>query len=65
MLLKEKKSCGGHFREEHQTDEGEAKRNDKSYAHVAVWEYQKGEKPKRHEEKLKFENVSLTTRSYK
>ena len=63
--LEREESCGGHFREEHQTDEGEAKRNDKKFAHVAVWEHQKDKRPKRHKEELKFENVSLTTRSYK
>ncbi len=63
--LEREESCGGHFREEHQTDEGEAKRNDAKFTHAAVWEYQKGGKPKRHKEDLKFENVSLTTRSYK
>ncbi|MFK7823912.1 MAG: fumarate reductase/succinate dehydrogenase flavoprotein subunit [Oligoflexales bacterium] len=64
--LVREESCGGHFREEHQTDEGEAKRNDQSFAHAAVWEYQ-GEtsEPNRHEEPLIFENVKLATRSYK
>lgn len=63
--LEREESCGGHFREEHQTDEGEAKRNDEKFAHVAVWEHKEGKAPLRHKEKLKFENVSLTTRSYK
>ena len=59
-------SCGGHFREEHQTAEGEAVRNDEDFAHVAVWEYQGlGQKPALHKEQLEFENVKLTTRSYK
>lgn len=59
-------SCGGHFREEHQDGEGEAKRNDNDFSHVAVWEYQGENKPaKRHKEELKFENVELKTRSYK
>jgi succinate dehydrogenase / fumarate reductase flavoprotein subunit len=59
-------SCGGHFREEHQTAEGEAVRNDEEFAHVAVWEYQGvGQKPALHKENLEFENVKLTTRSYK
>jgi succinate dehydrogenase / fumarate reductase flavoprotein subunit len=59
-------SCGGHFREEHQTEEGEAVRNDEEFAHGAVWEYQGvGQKPKLHKENLEFENVKLTTRSYK
>ncbi|HTP78904.1 MAG TPA: fumarate reductase/succinate dehydrogenase flavoprotein subunit [Bacteroidota bacterium] len=59
-------SCGGHFREEYQTDEGEAKRNDKKFAYVAAWEFA-GEKkaPRLNQEKLVFEEVHLTQRSYK
>ena len=64
--LERDESCGGHFREEHQTPEGEAVRNDHDYAHAAVWEHQGvGQKPKLHLEHLEFENVKLTTRSYK
>ena len=64
--LVREESCGGHFREEHQTNEGEAKRNDKDFSHVAVWEYSgKNNSPKRHVEELMFENVKLATRSYK
>jgi succinate dehydrogenase / fumarate reductase flavoprotein subunit len=64
--LERKESCGGHFREESQTDEGEAKRDDKNFSHVAAWEF-KGinKKPKLHKEKLIFENVKLIQRSYK
>ncbi|MDA3843457.1 MAG: fumarate reductase/succinate dehydrogenase flavoprotein subunit [Candidatus Kapabacteria bacterium] len=59
-------SCGAHFREEHQTDEGEALRNDEDYAYVAAWEYKGvGNKPELHKEMLEFENVKLATRSYK
>ncbi len=59
-------SCGGHFREESQTEEGEAKRDDENYCHVAAWEYQgDGKDPIRHREELKFEYVKLTQRSYK
>lgn len=59
-------SCGGHFREEHQTPDGEATRNDKDFAHVAVWEHTgDGKEPKRHVEELKYENVEFATRSYK
>jgi succinate dehydrogenase / fumarate reductase flavoprotein subunit len=59
-------SCGGHFREEHQTDEGEALRDDRDFCHVAVWEYKgEDEKPTRHIEPLEFETVELATRSYK
>ncbi len=64
--LTRNESCGGHFREEFQTPEGEALRNDADYSHVAAWEYQgEGKKPVRHVEPLSFENVKLATRSYK
>ncbi len=59
-------SCGGHFREEHQTDEGEAVRDDENYCYAAAWEFQGvGEAPTLHKEPLVFENVKLATRSYK
>jgi succinate dehydrogenase / fumarate reductase flavoprotein subunit len=60
--LVREESCGGHFRTEHQVD-GEAKRNDHDFCHVAVWEH--GDTPKLHTEQLVFENVKLATRSYK
>jgi succinate dehydrogenase / fumarate reductase flavoprotein subunit len=63
--LSREESCGGHFREEHQTDENEARRDDENYRHVTAWEFQKDNAPILHKEKLNFENVSLTTRSYK
>ena len=64
--LDREESCGGHFREEHQTDDGEAKRNDDDYAYVSAWEFQGvGETPTLHKEWLEFENVELATRSYK
>ena len=64
--LVREESCGGHFREEYQTDEGEALRNDDQFAHVAAWEYAGEERePVRHEESLDFEHVHLTQRSYK
>lgn len=64
--LERNESCGGHFREEYQTEEGEALRDDGDFAHVAVWEYQgEGRKPVRHKEPLDFETVKLATRSYK
>jgi succinate dehydrogenase / fumarate reductase flavoprotein subunit len=64
--LERDESCGGHFRVEHQTEEGEALRHDEQYSHVAVWEYKGGDKkPVRHKEELVFENVQLATRSYK
>jgi succinate dehydrogenase / fumarate reductase flavoprotein subunit len=64
--LEREESCGGHFREEYQTPEGEALRNDEKFCHVAAWEYT-GEdgKPVRHVEPLRFENVPLQQRSYK
>jgi succinate dehydrogenase / fumarate reductase flavoprotein subunit len=64
--LERNESCGGHFREEYQTEEGEAKRNDADFSHAAVWEYQGEGKPEvRHQEALTFENVHLAQRSYK
>jgi len=62
--LNREESCGGHFREEHQTDDNEARRDDDNYAYVAAWEYSK-DKHQLHKEKLEFENVKLVTRSYK
>jgi len=63
--LERRESCGGHFREEFQ-DEGEAKRDDANFAHVAAWEYMgEGKPPKRNIEPLNFEYVHLQTRSYK
>ncbi|OON67266.1 fumarate reductase/succinate dehydrogenase flavoprotein subunit [Hymenobacter sp. CRA2] len=59
-------SCGGHFREEYQTPEGEALRDDEHFAYVAAWEYQGENSPELlHKEDLVFENVKLTQRSYK
>jgi len=58
-------SCGGHFREEHQTPEGEALRNDEDFTYVASWEYQGDNQESLHKEDLVFENVKLTQRSYK
>jgi succinate dehydrogenase / fumarate reductase flavoprotein subunit len=64
--LERKESCGGHFREEFQTPEGEALRDDTNFCHVAAWEYQgDGKAPVMHKEPLTFENVHLTQRSYK
>lgn len=64
--LTREESAGGHFREEYQTPEGEAKRNDEDFSHVAAWEYSGDpSKPNLHKEELEFENVKLTTRSYK
>jgi succinate dehydrogenase / fumarate reductase flavoprotein subunit len=64
--LERDESCGGHFREEHQTAEGEAKRDDERFAHVAAWEYTgDGSAPTLHKEPLTFEYVHLAQRSYK
>ena len=63
--LDRKESCGAHFREEFQTDENEAERNDEDYKYVAAWDYSEGENPKLFKEQLKYKNVKLKTRSYK
>jgi succinate dehydrogenase / fumarate reductase flavoprotein subunit len=64
--LERNESCGGHFREEYQTDENEAKREDETFCHVAAWEYTgDNQTPIRNIEELEFTNVALTQRSYK
>jgi len=64
--LNRKESCGAHFREESQTEGGEAQRIDSEYSYVAAWEYQGDDKePMMHKEELKFENVEVKVRSYK
>ena len=64
--LEREESCGGHFRTEHQTADGEARRDDERFAHAAVWEHRGDDvRPVRHVEPLAFENVKLATRSYK
>jgi succinate dehydrogenase / fumarate reductase, flavoprotein subunit len=66
--LHREESCGGHFREEHQTPEGEAQRDDENFAYVGAWEYAGPDIQKDavlHKEPLVFENVQLTQRSYK
>lgn len=64
--LQRKESCGGHFREESQTSEGEAQRDDTNFCYVAAWEWQdKNKKQVLHKEELHFDNVKLATRSYK
>jgi succinate dehydrogenase / fumarate reductase, flavoprotein subunit len=64
--LARRESCGAHFREEFQTPDGEAKRNDKEFAYVAAWEYVGEGKPHiLHKEELKFEEVEMKERSYK
>ena len=64
--LTREESCGGHFREEHQTEEGEALRNDEDFSHSAVWEYTgPNSAPNRHKEELEFKYVLPSQRSYK
>ena len=63
--LQRNESCGGHFREEYQTPEGEARRDDAAYTYVAAWEHRVGGEARLHKEELAFENVTLTQRSYK
>src|SRR5688572_1652669 len=64
--LERDESCGGHFREEHATEEGEAKRDDERFAYAAVWEFKGvGQRPMLHKESLTFESVKLAQRSYK
>ena len=64
--LNREESCGGHFRVEHQTEEGEAKRDDENFAHVSAWEFTGvGHEPVLHKKPLEFEYVNLTQRSYK
>lgn len=64
--LHRQESCGGHFNEAYQTEEGEAKRDDENFSYAAAWEYAgKGKEPVMHKESLAFENVQLSQRSYK
>jgi succinate dehydrogenase / fumarate reductase flavoprotein subunit len=64
--LHREESCGGHFREEYQTEDGEALRNDERFAYVAAWEYTgRDAEPRLHKEPLEFEYVHLAQRSYK
>nr|HQU53191.1 fumarate reductase/succinate dehydrogenase flavoprotein subunit [Saprospiraceae bacterium] len=63
--LNRNESCGGHFREEYQTPEGEALRDDANYTYVSVWDWKGDADPQLYKEELKFENIELKTRSYK
>jgi succinate dehydrogenase / fumarate reductase flavoprotein subunit len=64
--LHRNESCGGHFREEFQTPDGEAKRDDERFAYVAAWEYQGPDKPPTlHKEPLAYDEVHMMQRSYK
>ena len=64
--LNRRESCGGHFREEMQTEEGETKRDDENFMYVAAWEYKgEGVEPELHKEDLVYENIKIVTRNYK
>ncbi len=63
--LNRNESCGGHFREEYQTEDGEAKRDDENYAYVAAWEFKGLGQFELHKEELKYENIKIAQRSYK
>ena len=64
--LNRNESCGGHFREEYQTQDGEAKRDDENYCHVSAWKYEGDNKEATLiKEALNFESIALQTRSYK
>ena len=64
--LNRKESCGGHFREEMQTEEGETKRDDEHFMYVSAWEFKgEGNEPALHKEPLKYENIKIATRNYK
>src|SRR5699024_2185557 len=64
--LERDESCGCHFREEHQTEDGEAKRDDENFKYVAAWEFKgTAEQAKLHKEELEFHSIELATRSYK
>jgi succinate dehydrogenase / fumarate reductase flavoprotein subunit len=63
--LHRKESCGGHFREEYQTEDGEALRDDENFCYVAAWEFKELGKWELHKEELKFENIKVAQRSYK
>jgi succinate dehydrogenase / fumarate reductase flavoprotein subunit len=63
--LNRNESCGGHFREEHQTEEGEALRHDDTYAYVSAWEYKDVSNWEHHKEDLNYENIKIAQRNYK
>ncbi|MBI3883435.1 MAG: FAD-binding protein, partial [Sphingobacteriales bacterium] len=63
--LNRNESCGGHFREEYQTEEGEANRDDANFSYVAAWEYKGDSNYELHKEELKFEAIKIAARSYK
>jgi succinate dehydrogenase / fumarate reductase flavoprotein subunit len=63
--LTRNESCGGHFREEYQTEEGEARRDDENFAFVSAWENKGESQWELHKEELVYENIKIAQRSYK
>jgi succinate dehydrogenase / fumarate reductase flavoprotein subunit len=63
--LERNESCGGHFREEYQTEEGEALRDDENFSFVSAWEMTQDAQWQLHKEELKYENIKIAARSYK
>jgi succinate dehydrogenase / fumarate reductase flavoprotein subunit len=63
--LAREESCGAHFREEHQSEQGEARRDDERFAHIAAWEHVPGSAPRRHSEPLSYSAISPSERSYR
>jgi succinate dehydrogenase / fumarate reductase flavoprotein subunit len=63
--LAREESCGAHFREEHQTPEGEARRDDEHFRHIAAWEFTDADTPRRHQEPLTYTTLAPTARSYR
>ena len=64
--LHRKESCGGHFRTESQTEDGETKRDDEHFMYVAAWQYQGHAQPETlHKEELNYEHIKIATRNYK
>jgi len=63
--LAREESCGAHFREEHQSESGEARRDDARFAHIAAWEHRPGAPPRRHMEALQYSAISLSERNYR
>jgi succinate dehydrogenase / fumarate reductase flavoprotein subunit len=63
--LERNESCGGHFREDHQTEEGEALRDDENFKNVSAWEFKEIGNCDLHQEELVYENIKIAQRSYK
>ena len=63
--LAREESCGAHFREEHQSADGEARRDDANFAHIAAWEHRPGAEPRRHSEPLSYTAIQPSQRNYR